>query len=121
MQRTHANSPWRVGQLRHAATQRCSRGSSGWSSPRDSRELSFVHGAPALPRRTLSSSTQEEFLQGVLAGLTVTKPPRTTWRGTSLHELWLEDLDGNLVEVYARLTDEELAERPEDLKPVGLA
>lgn len=43
-----------------------------------------------------------------VAGLTVNKPPRTTWRGTPLHELWLEDPDGNLVEVYARLTSDEL-------------
>lgn len=54
------------------------------------------------------------------AGVTVVKPPRTTWRGTPLHELWLEDPDGNLVEVYARLTDAELAERPADLEPVLL-
>lgn len=51
------------------------------------------------------------------AGLTVSKPPRTTWRGTPLHELWLEDPDGNLVEVYARLTAEELAAKPDDLEP----
>jgi arsenate reductase (thioredoxin) len=55
------------------------------------------------------------------AGVTVAKPPRTTWRGTPLHELWLEDPDGNLVEVYARLTDEELAQKPADLEPVALA
>lgn len=55
------------------------------------------------------------------ASVTVTKPPRTTWRGTPLHELWLEDPDGNLVEVYARLTDEELAKKPADLEPVALA
>ena len=55
------------------------------------------------------------------AGLTVTKPPRTTWRGTPLHELWLEDPDGNLVEIYARLTDEELAKKPADLEPIFLA
>ncbi|MDP2310647.1 MAG: VOC family protein [Pseudomonadota bacterium] len=54
------------------------------------------------------------------AGITVMKPPRTTWRGTPLHELWLEDPDGNLVEVYARLTDEELAEKPDDLEPTLL-
>jgi arsenate reductase len=54
------------------------------------------------------------------AGLTVNKPPRTTWRGTPLHELWLEDPDGNLVEVYARLTDDELAEKPGDLEPTAL-
>jgi thioredoxin type arsenate reductase len=55
------------------------------------------------------------------AGLTVARPPRTTWRGTPLHELWLEDPDGNLVEIYARLTDEELARRPADLEPTPLA
>jgi arsenate reductase (thioredoxin) len=55
------------------------------------------------------------------AGVTVTKPPRTTWRGTPLHELWLEDPDGNLVEIYARLTDEELAKKPADLEPTALA
>jgi len=55
------------------------------------------------------------------AGVTVQKPPRTTWRGTPLHELWLEDPDGNLVEVYARLTDAELASKPADLEPTALA
>ena len=55
------------------------------------------------------------------AGLTVSKPPRTTWRGTPLHELWLEDPDGNLVEIYARLTPDELAEKPESLEPTALA
>lgn len=55
------------------------------------------------------------------AGLAVSKPPRTTWRGTPLHELWLEDPDGNLVEVYARLTPDELAEKPDDLEPTALA
>ncbi len=55
------------------------------------------------------------------AELTVSKPPRTTWRGTPLHELWLEDPDGNLVEIYARLTPDELAEKPESLEPTALA
>lgn len=55
------------------------------------------------------------------AGLTVSKPPRTTWRGTPLHELWLEDPDGNLVEVYARLTSDELANKPDNLEPTVLA
>lgn len=54
------------------------------------------------------------------AGVTIAKPPRTTWRGTPLHELWLEDPDGNLVEVYARLTADELAAMPTDLEPVFL-
>ncbi len=48
------------------------------------------------------------------AGAAVHEPPRTTWRGTQLHELWLADPDGNLVQVYARLTDKELAEKPAD-------
>jgi arsenate reductase (thioredoxin) len=56
-----------------------------------------------------------------VAGLTVSKPPRTTWRGTPLHELWLEDPDGNLVEIYARLTPDELAEKPDNLEPTVLA
>lgn len=54
------------------------------------------------------------------AGVEVTKPPRTTWRGTPLHELWLSDPDGTLIEIYARLTEEELATKPDDLEPVFL-
>lgn len=55
------------------------------------------------------------------AGFQIEKPPRTTWRGTPLHELWLADPDGTLVEVYARLTDEELAQKPASLEPTALA
>ncbi len=55
------------------------------------------------------------------AGLTVREPPRTRWRGTPLHELWLEDPDGNPVEIYARLTPDELAGKPADLEPTALA
>lgn len=54
-------------------------------------------------------------------GASVVKPPRTTWKGTPLHELWLEDPDGNLVEIYARLMDEELSIMPQDREPVLLA
>jgi arsenate reductase (thioredoxin) len=54
------------------------------------------------------------------AGVNVQKPPRTTWRGTPLHELWLEDPSGNSIEIYARLTDEELAGKPADLEPTLL-
>ncbi|MCA9634015.1 MAG: VOC family protein, partial [Myxococcales bacterium] len=50
------------------------------------------------------------------AGWPVHKPARTTWRGTPLHELWLKDPGGNLIEVYARLTDAELQEIPEDME-----
>lgn len=48
------------------------------------------------------------------------KPARTTWRGTPLHELWLKDPGGNLIEIYARLTEAELAEMPDDKQPVFL-
>ncbi len=59
--------------------------------------------------------------RAVAAGFPVHKPARTTWRGTPLHELWLKDPGGNLIEIYARLTDAELAERPADLEPVVLS
>lgn len=54
------------------------------------------------------------------AGWPIFKPARTTWRGTPLHELWLQDPGGNLVEIYARLTHDELAEMPADREPVFL-
>ena len=54
------------------------------------------------------------------AGWSIHKPARTTWRGTPLHELWLKDPDGNLIEVYARLNAEELAQMPEDKEPLFL-
>ena len=55
------------------------------------------------------------------AGWTIFKPARTTWRGTPLHELWLRDPDDTLVEVYARLTEAELAEMPADKEPISLS
>ncbi len=55
------------------------------------------------------------------AGFPIHKPARTTWRGTPLHELWLKDPGGNLIEVYARLTDAELAEMPADMEPWVIA
>jgi arsenate reductase (thioredoxin) len=54
------------------------------------------------------------------AGWAIHKPARTTWRGTPLHELWLVDPGGNLIEIYARLTNAELAEMPADQEPVFL-
>lgn len=62
----------------------------------------------------------EAFRRAERAGIPVAKPPRTTWRGTPLHELWLTDPDGNLIEIYARLTEEELAAKPADLEPTFL-
>lgn len=54
------------------------------------------------------------------ADFPVDKPARTTWHGTPLHELWLKDPGGNLVEIYARLTAAELAEMPADKTPTLL-
>ena len=60
------------------------------------------------------------FYAGQAAGVEIVKPPRTTWRGTPLHELWLRDPSGYLIEIYARLTDTELACMPIDQNPVFL-
>jgi arsenate reductase len=62
----------------------------------------------------------DAWRRALAAGFPVHKPPRTTWRGTPLHELWLTDPGGNLVEIYARLTEAELAQMPADQEPVFL-
>lgn len=62
----------------------------------------------------------ESYYQALEQNFTVEKPPRTTWRGTPLHELWLKDPDGNLIEIYARLTESELTEMPADKEPTFL-
>lgn len=62
----------------------------------------------------------EAFYRARAFGVHIEKPPRTTWKGTPLHELWLKDPDGNLVEVYARLTEAEVAVKPADEAPVFL-
>jgi catechol 2,3-dioxygenase-like lactoylglutathione lyase family enzyme len=54
------------------------------------------------------------------AAATVVKPPRTTWRGTPLHELWLRDPSGYLIEIYARLTSAEQRDMPADQEPTFL-
>lgn len=59
----------------------------------------------------------EAYHRAVAFGAHVEKPPRTTWKGTPLHELWLTDPDGTLVEIYARLTDAQLAVMPADELP----
>ncbi len=66
------------------------------------------------------SAVAQSHHRAKAAGWTIHKPARTTWRGTPLHELWLEDPGGNLVEIYARLTQPELAEMPPDKEPVFL-
>ena len=60
------------------------------------------------------------YTRAVAFGANVEKPPRTTWKGTPLHELWLQDPDGNLIEIYARLTGQELAAKPADEAPLFL-
>lgn len=62
----------------------------------------------------------EFYHSAVENGFQIEKPPRTTWRGTPLHELWIKDPDGTLIEIYARLTEDELREMPEDEEPVFL-
>ena len=62
----------------------------------------------------------EAHHRAVQAGWSIEKPARTTWRGTPLHELWLKDPGGNLIEIYARLTDDERAAMPADQAPVFL-
>jgi protein-tyrosine-phosphatase/catechol 2,3-dioxygenase-like lactoylglutathione lyase family enzyme len=66
------------------------------------------------------SAVVDTHRKAVVAGWHMHKPARTTWRGTPLHELWLKDPGGNLVEVYARLTGEEMQEMPADKDPTFL-
>ena len=62
-----------------------------------------------------------EFYHSALEnGFPVEKPPRTTWRGTPLHELWLKDPDGTAIEIYSRLSSDELKQMPADKEPVFL-
>ncbi|MGC8698045.1 MAG: VOC family protein [Halothiobacillus sp.] len=60
------------------------------------------------------------YHRAVSSGATIVKPPRTTWRGTPLHELWLRDPTGYGIEIYARLTPAELAAMPSDQAPTYL-
>ncbi|WP_343269894.1 VOC family protein [Kordiimonas marina] len=62
----------------------------------------------------------DAYHRAVSFGAHVEKPPRTTWKGTPLHELWLKDPDGTLIEIYARLTEAQLAEKPADEMPIFL-
>ena len=62
----------------------------------------------------------ESYLRAKAQGVPIVKPPRTTWRGTPLHELWLRDPTGYGIEVYARLTAEEYRAMPADQEPTYL-
>ena len=77
----------------------------------------LYHLGIALPDKAAVIDAQH---RAAAAGWPIHKPARTTWRGTPLHELWLKDPGGNLVEIYARLTDAEYAEMPEGKEPWSL-
>jgi hypothetical protein len=49
------------------------------------------------------------------------RPPQPASKGTPVPELWLRDLDGELIEIFARLTDDEMTSKPVDESPVVLA
>lgn len=74
----------------------------------------LYHLGIGLPDR---AAVIDAYHRAVALGAPVEKPPRTTWKGTPLHELWLTDPDGTLIEIYARLTPEELARKPADEAP----
>lgn len=83
----------------------------------DGKELhhdTLYHLGIALPDR---DAVVDAYYRAVAIGAHVEKPPCTTWKGTPLHELWLTDADGTPIEVYARLTPEELALKPANEAP----
>lgn len=90
-------------------------------SDRRSRRDANLRGAVT---RNLAAPTPwvaRHHVDAMTVGAAVEKPPRTTWKGTSLHELWLKDPDGNLIEmIYACLSDTEPAGKPADEAPAFL-
>ena len=62
----------------------------------------------------------ERYFRAKALGVEIFKPPRTTWLGTPLHELWLRDPPGYGIEVYARLAPDELAAMPDHQEPTCL-
>ena len=84
------------------------------SDGKDLHHDTLYHLGIALPDK---AAVVDAYHRAVAIGAHVEKPPRTTWKGTPLHELWLTDPDGTLIEVYARLTPEELAQMPADQAP----
>ncbi len=81
---------------------------------KDLHHDTLYHLGVALPDK---AAVVDAWHRAVAIGAHVEKPPRTTWKGAPLHELWLTDPDGTLIEVYARLTPEELAGKPADEAP----
>ena len=81
---------------------------------KDLHHDTLYHLGLALPDK---AGVIDAYHRAVAFGAHVDKPPRTTWKGTPLHELWLTDPDGTLIEIYARLPDAELAVMPEGQAP----
>lgn len=81
---------------------------------KDLHHDTLYHLGLALPDK---EAVIDAYHRAVAVGAHVAKPPRTTWKGTPLHELWLSDPDGTPIEVYARLTPEEYALKPADEAP----
>jgi protein-tyrosine-phosphatase/catechol 2,3-dioxygenase-like lactoylglutathione lyase family enzyme len=81
---------------------------------KDLHHDTLYHLGIALPDK---AAVVDAYHRAIEMGARVEQPPRTTWKGTPLHELWLTDPDGTLIEVYARLTPEELAGKPENQAP----
>jgi hypothetical protein len=78
------------------------------------------HAVPFRLELADKSAVIDTYRRAAQAGWHIEKPPRTTWMGTPLPELWLTDPDGNLIKLYARLTEEQLVGGPADSQPVLL-
>lgn len=81
---------------------------------KDLHHDTLYHLGVALPDK---AAVIDAYHHALSFGAHVEKPPRTTWKGTPLHELWLTDPDGTLIEIHAGLTDAELANMPADQAP----
>jgi len=74
------------------------------------RERSYDLGLEVADR----DAVIQAYLRAVSSGFDIEKPPYTSWHGVPMHQMWLKDPSGNLVEIYAPLSSEELAELPDD-------
>lgn len=62
----------------------------------------------------------EKFDSALSEGVEIRREPETTYSGTPLHQLWLKSPDGTDVEVYARLSADELIEYEHDQAQTSL-
>ncbi len=72
----------------------------------------------------LGYPSKEELLRvyraAVERGFDGIEAPQTTYGGTPLHQFWMRDPDGHRIEIYARLTADELSNKPADGQAVSL-